>query len=88
MRIDRSGSATVNPVTEKVRKSIEQHRGAEDQQVQWPVHLENCLGVAGGKATPEVCVIKLSDKAWEANHPQFKAVLKDIGEWIDPAVKI
>jgi predicted ATP-dependent endonuclease of OLD family len=79
---------TVNLVTEKARNCIEQHRGNEDKQVQWPVHLENCVGIAAGKATPEVCLAKLSDAAWATNHPQFKAVLADMAEWIDPTLKI
>ena len=62
--------------------------GKEDKQIEWPVHLESCLSVTAGKATPEVCLAKLSDAAWESNHPQFRAVLADVAEWIDPTLKI
>jgi ABC-type cobalamin transport system ATPase subunit len=79
---------TVNPVTDKARKSIEQHRSSEDKQVQWPVRLESCLGVTAGKATPEVSIARLSQTAWRGNHPQFKTVLAEIAEWIDPTLKI
>jgi len=85
---DKQQDGTVNPATVKARTSIEQHRGKEDMQVQWPTCLESCLGVTAGKATPEVCLSKLSDAAWESNHAQFKAVLADVAEWIDPALKI
>jgi hypothetical protein len=85
---DLQQDGTINPATEKARKSIEQHRGNEDKQIQWPVGLESCLGVTAGKATPEICLAKLSDAAWETNHSQFKAVVAEMAEWIDPALKI
>ena len=78
----------VNPVTDKARKSIEQHRSSEDKQIQWPVDLESCLGVSVGKATPEVCMARLAHTAWGGNHPQFKSVLTEIAAWIDPVLKI
>jgi predicted ATPase len=79
---------TISPNTGRARANIEKHRGAHDKQVQWPVNLEHCLGVTNGKATPEVALAKLSNAAWQINHPQFKTVIADIAAWIDPAIQI
>jgi predicted ATP-dependent endonuclease of OLD family len=85
---DLQQDGTIKVVTEKARNRIQQHLGDEDRQVHWPVDLENCLGVTSGKATPAVSLAKISDAAWEINYPKFKAVLKDLAEWIDPTLNI
>jgi len=85
---DLQPDGTVKPGTEKVRAKIELHRGKQDKQVQWPIHLEHCLGLAAGKATPEISVRKLSDADWGSSYPQFKSVLTEMAEWIDPALRI
>jgi energy-coupling factor transporter ATP-binding protein EcfA2 len=85
---DLQPNGSINPITERARKKIEKHRGSTDRQVHWPVSLEHCLGITGGKATPEVSLAKLSDPGWQTNYPKFKTTLAEIAAWIDPSIKI
>jgi ABC-type sulfate/molybdate transport systems ATPase subunit len=84
---DLQPDGTINPATERARNSIERHRGAHDKQIQWPVDLEDCLGLVSGKAVPEICQAKLSDPEWASNHPQFSSALSDVAQWIDPTLR-
>lgn len=85
---DMQADGTVKPMTEKVRKKIAGHVGADDVQMMWPGDLEKCFGITTGKATPEVVLAKLSDSVWQTAHPEFKKMLDGIAAWIDPSITI
>lgn len=86
---DKLDDGSINPKTESERAKFIALMGKADVEVQWPVKLEACLGIAPPrKAQPEVTEPLLANKDWRANHPDYYTTVAAMAAWIDPAVKI
>ncbi|MCB1500499.1 MAG: AAA family ATPase [Bauldia sp.] len=86
---DRLPNGTINPKTEAERRKIQALQGKNDVQVQWPVALEACLGIAAPhKAQPDLIEPLLAHKDWRTTHPHYHATVASIAAWIDPALHI
>jgi hypothetical protein len=85
---DRLEDGTINPVTEKHRKKVDEWKSTADNLVQWAINLERSLNILAGKAKPEVTAQKLTRPDWRARYPDFASTVSQIAKWVDPTLTV